>query len=44
MFERCWGLALETVDGGPLQDITVNNLSMRDIYAAPLFMRLGARL
>jgi polygalacturonase len=44
VFERCWGLALETVDGGPLQDITVNNLSMRDIYAAPLFMRLGARL
>ncbi len=44
VFERCWGLALETVDGGPLEDFTISNITMRDIYAAPLFMRLGARL
>ena len=44
VFEGCQGLALETVDGGLLEDVTVTNISMRDIMSAPVFMRLGRRL
>lgn len=44
IFERCRGLALETVDGGHLEDIVINNITMRDIVNAPIFLRLGARL
>lgn len=43
-FEFCRGLALETVDGGILEDISVTNVTMRDIMGAPFFMRLGARM
>jgi polygalacturonase len=44
VFEGCQGLALETVDGAILEDITVTNISMRDIISAPIFLRLGRRL
>ena len=44
VFEGCGGLALETVDGALLEDITVTNLTMRDINNCPIFLRLGARL
>ena len=44
IFERSRGLALETVDGGDLEDVTVSNIVMRDINAAPIFLRLGARM
>ncbi len=44
VFERCRGLALETVDGGFLEDVLIHNISMRDIVNAPLFLRLGARM
>jgi polygalacturonase len=44
VFEGCQGLALETVDGAILEDITVTNISMRDIITAPIFLRLGARM
>ena len=44
VFEFCRGFALEEVDGGPMEDITVTNLSMRDIGNSPIFVRLGARL
>jgi hypothetical protein len=44
IFERCRGLALETVDGGLLEDITVSNVTMRDVSNAPFFLRLGARM
>ncbi len=43
-FEFCRGLALETVDGGLLEDISVTNVTMRDCMGAPFFMRLGARM
>ncbi len=42
-FTHCRGIALETVDGGPLEDVTVSNITMRDITSAPLFVRLGNR-
>ena len=43
-FEFCRGLALETVDGGILEDISVDNIVMKDIQNAPFFLRLGARM
>jgi polygalacturonase len=44
IFEGCHGLALETVDGGLLEDISITNITMRDIVSAPIFMRLGSRM
>jgi polygalacturonase len=44
VFEGCGGLALESVDGALLEDITITNITMRDIQNCPVFMRLGARL
>ena len=44
VFDHCRGLALETVDGAVLEDITISNLTMRDILNAPIFVRLGARM
>jgi polygalacturonase len=44
VFDHCRGLALETVDGGLLEDITVTNITMRDIVNSPIFLRLGSRM
>ena len=44
VFENCRGFALESVDGGPIEDITFTNIVMRNICNAPFFLRLGARL
>lgn len=43
VFDYCRGLALETVDGGLLEDITISNITMRDISNSPFFLRLGFR-
>jgi polygalacturonase len=43
-FERCRGLALETVDGALLEDVAITNITMRDIVNAPIFLRLGGRM
>lgn len=42
-FERSRGLALETVDGGVIENVTVSGLTMREVTTAPLFLRLGDR-
>jgi len=44
VFNYCRGLALETVDGALLEDITITNITMRDIGNSPIFLRLGARM
>ena len=44
VFDYCRGLALETVDGGLLEDVSVSNVTMRDISNSPFFLRLGSRL
>jgi polygalacturonase len=44
VFDGCQGLALETVDGGLLEDVTITNITMRDIITAPIFLRLGRRM
>jgi polygalacturonase len=44
VFDHCRGLALETVDGGMLEDVTITNITMRDVTNSPIFMRLGKRM
>ncbi len=44
VFEGCDGFALESEDGALCEDITISNITMRDIFTAPIFIRLGARL
>jgi polygalacturonase len=44
VFDYCRGLALETVDGGLLEDVIIDNITMRDIVNDPIFMRLGSRM
>jgi polygalacturonase len=43
-FERCRGIALETVDGGSLEDVNISDIVMREITTAPIFLRVGLRL
>ncbi|MEJ2542830.1 MAG: glycoside hydrolase family 28 protein [Calditrichaceae bacterium] len=43
-FDYCRGLALETVDGGILEDVTISNITMRDITNSPFFLRIGSRM
>jgi hypothetical protein len=42
--ENCRGIALETVDGGLLEDVVISNIIMRDITDVPFFLRLGSRM
>lgn len=42
-FVRCRGLAIETVDGGYIEDVVVSNITMRDVTTAPIFIRIGKR-
>ncbi|GGG64713.1 rhamnogalacturonidase [Edaphobacter dinghuensis] len=44
VFEGCHGLALESEDGALCEDITITNITQRDVYESPIFFRLGARL
>ena len=44
VFDYCRGLALETVDGGLIEDVTISNITMRDVVNDPIFMRLGSRM
>jgi hypothetical protein len=43
VFTRSRGLALETVDGGTIEDVTIHDIVMREVTTAPLFLRLGDR-
>ena len=44
VFDGCNGLALETVDGAMLEDVSISNITMRDLFGPPIFLRLGARM
>ncbi len=43
VFDYSRGIALESVDGALLEDVTISNITMREITNAPIFMRLGFR-
>lgn len=42
-FERSRGLAIETVDGGVIENVAASGLVMHEVTTAPLFLRLGDR-
>lgn len=42
-FERSRGLALEVVDGGIMEDVTVERLVLNEVTTAPIFLRVGDR-
>ncbi len=44
VLDGCKGLALETVDGGLLEEIAISNITLRSITDTPLFLRLGRRM
>jgi len=44
VFENSRGLALESMDGSNLEDITITNITMRDVISSPIFLRLGSRM
>ncbi len=44
VFDRSRGLAFESVDGAHIEDVTVTNITMREVSNAPFFLRLGARM
>ncbi len=44
IFVHCNGLALESVDGAIIEDVTISNISMQYISNPPIFIRLGARM
>jgi polygalacturonase len=44
ILEGCHGLAVESEDGGHVQDIRFSNITMRNILGPPFFVRLGSRL
>ena len=43
IFRNCNGLALEQVDGGIMENITVTNITMQDMPHYPIYVCLGAR-
>jgi polygalacturonase len=44
VIELCRGVALESVDGALLEDVSISNLTMRELVDVPFFLRLGARM
>jgi polygalacturonase len=44
VFDGCGGIALESVDGADLEEVTFTGITMRDISNAPIFLRLGRRM
>lgn len=42
--ELCRGIALESVDGGLLEDVSISNITMREPVDVPFFIRLGSRM
>ena len=42
-FRGCHGLALEEVDGGIMENITINNLTMMDVVGYPIYITTGER-
>ena len=42
-FRSCKGFALEQVDGGVMENITVTNLAMTDVYSYAIYITTGSR-
>jgi polygalacturonase len=44
VFDGCFGLAIESVDGGLIEDVSISNITMRETEGPPIFLRLGSRM
>jgi polygalacturonase len=44
VFDGSFGLAILSVDGAVIEDLSISNITMRDIVASPIFIRLGSRM
>ena len=44
VFDGCFGVAILSVDGAQIEDVTISNVTMRGTVASPIFLRLGARM
>lgn len=44
VFDGCFGLAILSVDGAVIEDVSISNITMRDTVASPIFLRLGSRM
>ena len=44
IFERSRGIAIETADGGAIEDVLIDKITMRDVTDTPFFIRLNARM
>jgi polygalacturonase len=44
VFEHSRGICIETADGGTIEDVVMDNITMRDITDTPFFIRLNARM
>jgi len=44
VFDGCNGLAILSVDGAIIEDVSVSNITMRHTVGAPIFLRLGSRM
>ena len=42
-FRDCMGLAIEEVDGGVLENITISNIAMYNVKVCPIYIALGDR-
>ena len=42
-FRGCHGLALEEVDGGLMENISINNITMMDVAGYPIYLTTGER-
>ena len=44
VFDDSRGIAIESVDGSHIEDLTISNITMRHVSNSPIFLRLGSRL
>jgi len=44
VFDGCFGLAILSVDGAVIEDVSISNITMRETVGAPIFLRLGSRM
>jgi len=44
VFDGCFGVAILSVDGAEIEDVTISNITMRGTVASPIFLRLGSRM
>jgi len=44
VFEHSRGICIESADGGTIEDVLIDNITMRDVTDTPFFIRLNARM